>query len=85
MPETSLTRSEREQKAYDEDGVYEVSNSWQRRFIHVFRSPNTLAHEAKFREKIFEAAKGKRVLDLGCGYGHLSNELREAGAAYVLG
>ncbi|MEQ1821550.1 MAG: class I SAM-dependent methyltransferase [Fimbriimonadaceae bacterium] len=80
-----MTRSEREQKAYDEDGVYEVSNSWQRRFIHVFRSPNTLAHEAKFRERIFQAAKGKRVLDLGCGYGQLSNEMHEAGAAYVLG
>lgn len=25
------------------------------------------------------------MLDLGCGYGHLSNELRVAGAAYVLG
>ena len=85
MPDTSSTRSEREQKAYEVDGVFEVSSRWHRRFIHVFRSPNTVAHETHFRQRIVAAAKGKRVLDLGCGYGQLSGELHAAGAAYVLG
>jgi 2-polyprenyl-3-methyl-5-hydroxy-6-metoxy-1,4-benzoquinol methylase len=85
MSTADLSRAEREKIAYDEQNVWEISNGWHRRFMHVFQSPNTMRHQRQFREWLLERAKGKRVLDVGCGRGDLSRELSEAGAAYVLG
>lgn len=73
-------RAAREKHAYDESDVWEVSNAWHMRFGHVFLCPNTV----KAQEKFHSLAKGKRVLDVGCGFGELSRVLKET-ADYVLG
>jgi len=83
--EIAGSRTERDKHAYDEQGVWEVSNKWHMRFPHVFFGPNTRRHDEMFDRVMRESAKGKRVLDIGCGMGDLSEQLVENGAAYVLG
>lgn len=78
-------RTRREKKAYDEDCVWEASNTWHKKFSHVFASPNTLRNEEIFYNKIKENLTGKRVLEIGCGRGRSSQLLYAFGADYVYG
>jgi len=79
------SRAERERQAYDEHQVFERSHAWHVRFRHVFESPNTLAHERLFAERVRGGSAGKRVLEIGCGDGAQARELAAEGAAYVYG
>jgi SAM-dependent methyltransferase len=86
MPLTNeAARGERERRAYDEDGVFESSAAWMQRVIHVFEGPNTRRGEALFTAALAEAARGVRVLDVGCGRGASTLGLLEAKPSYVLG
>jgi SAM-dependent methyltransferase len=86
MPPTNeAARGERERRAYDEDGVFERSTAWMQRVIHVFEGPNTRRGEALFSAAASEAARGARVLDVGCGRGTSTLGLLEAKPSYVLG
>jgi len=80
----SLTRAEREQRAYDEAGVWERSHRWHTQFQHVFACPNTLRYEELFNKAMQDVA-GKRVLEIGCGEGGAAAKASAFGASYVLG
>jgi SAM-dependent methyltransferase len=80
-----VNRAERERKAYDEDGVFQVSDGWHRRFPHVFSCANTRGAEQRFEGWLTHHAKGCPVLELGCGDGGGAQRLLELGAASVKG
>lgn len=79
------SRVERERRAYDEDGVWDVSDRWHGRAGHVFLCPNTLHHERIFHDTIRRHAGGGRALELGCGDGASAERVLEEGADHVLG
>lgn len=79
------TRAKREQRAYDEDRVWERSNTWHARFRHVFESPNTLRYEDLFRRLVATRSVERRVLEIGCGDGAMAEQIAGFGASYVLG
>ena len=81
----SLTRAQREQKAYDEDGVWARSHSWHYRFRHVFESPNTTRYDRLFFDLIARQARNKRVLEIGCGDGSVAQEVFKFDPAYLNG
>jgi SAM-dependent methyltransferase len=62
-------RASREQKAWDEDHVWENCNAWERRVFHVFEGPNTQHAQQVFDAAVAAKAHGSRVLDIGCGHG----------------
>jgi SAM-dependent methyltransferase len=80
-----MNRAQREQRAYDEEGVFESSHGWHVRFRHVFECPNTRAHEQLFDEIVRGAAAGGRVLELGCADGASALEILKLGARSVRG
>ncbi len=80
-----MNRAEREARAYDEDGVFAVSDGWHRRFPHVFSCANTRAGEEHFEQWLATQARGREVLELGCGDGGGAQRLLELGAARVRG
>lgn len=80
-----MDRAEREKKAYNEDNVWEKNHQWHVRFLHVFQCPNTIRLNTLFFNYIKERALGKKVLDIGCGYGESSQSLFDLGAGYVHG
>ena len=80
-----MERDERERKAYDEDNVWDASNSWHVRFLHVFTGPNTIRNEVLFETLIRQSAAGKRVLEIGSGPGITAEQILSTGAACVLG
>jgi len=86
-PSNEAARGERERRASDEDGVFERSTAWMQRVIHVSEGPNTRRGEALFSAAATEAARGARVLDVGCGRGTSTSTLGllEAKPSYVLG
>ena len=81
----SAERALRERVAYDQDGVWERSNAWNQRVLHVFHCANTLHGEQLFERALAEGARGGRVLDVGCGAGHSTRAVLEQGASYALG
>jgi len=78
-------RAERERAAYDDGDVWDNANRWHARFLHVFKSPNTLRHERLFEDRIRACAAGRRVLEVGCGDGVFAQRILALGAAYVYG
>jgi len=80
-----LTRAQREQKAYDEDGVWIRSHEWHTRFKHVFESPNTTRYDRLFFEIIRQQAHNKRVLEIGCADGTVAQEIYKFNPAYLRG
>jgi SAM-dependent methyltransferase len=78
-------RVERERRAYEELSCDAEFLHWYRRADHVFKSPNTLRAEERWREHIRAAARGGRALDVGCGRGLSSRQALDLGADYVLG
>lgn len=85
-PTASGDRAERDAAAYDERQVWERSNEWHARVVHVLQGPNTQAAEQTFERLLRERAAGGRVLDIGCGDGGLTRRVvDEDGAVYALG
>lgn len=85
-PTASGDRAARDAAAYDERQVWERSNEWHGRVIHVLQGPNTEAAERHFDRLLRERAAGGRVLDIGCGDGSLTRRVvDEDGAVYALG
>jgi SAM-dependent methyltransferase len=82
---TADTRSERERIAYEEDRVFEEHHRWHERVSHVLDGPNTQRGERRWEALLREAARGGRVLDIGCGRGASSRQALDYGAGYVLG
>lgn len=83
--DSTAVRAERERRAYDEDRVWENHHRWVQRVVHVVRSPNTRRYERVWDDLAREAARGGRVLDVGCGHGISSKKLLDMGAERVLG
>jgi SAM-dependent methyltransferase len=79
------TRSERDRIAYEEDRVFEEHHRWHARVSHVLDGPNTQRGERRWETLLREAARGGRVLDVGCGRGASSKQALDYGADYVLG
>jgi 2-polyprenyl-3-methyl-5-hydroxy-6-metoxy-1,4-benzoquinol methylase len=78
-------RSEREQEAYDAKDVGRINGSWHNRFRHIFECPNTMRHLNLFNELLSSHAKGRTVLEIGCGSGELSQQLVNANPVFVYG
>ncbi len=78
-------RSQREKESVDCTDIYRNSEQWHQNFAHVFQCPNSLKHEKLLQELIKLYVPGKRVLDIGCGYGGSSLELLAQEASYVFG
>lgn len=78
-------RAERERAASNEGAVYARNAEIRSRFSHVLESPNTAYAEARYRRLLADAARGRRVLDFGCGAGHLGRTLLGLGASHVHG
>ena len=78
-------RSQREKESVDCTDIYENSEQWHQNFAHVFQCPNSLKHEETLKELIRLHVPGKRVLDIGCGYGGSSLDLLQQNASYVHG
>jgi len=82
---SKLTRADRERKAYDEEGLWDVSHSWHARFLHVFLSPNSTRYEKLFYGLISDNVVGKVALEVGCAEGLASKQVFDFGARHVLG
>jgi SAM-dependent methyltransferase len=78
-------RARREQEAYDEGRVMDVSFAWHMRVRHVLEGPNTMRGEQRFDALLRRHAAGGRVLDVGCAEGVSTLALLDAEPAYVLG
>lgn len=84
-PGEPAARSAREAELYDEGTVWDNSNRWNERFPHIFQSPNTALGERRFRSLVSARIGEARALDVGCGRGTLTRELRMMGAGSVYG
>lgn len=78
-------RAERERAASNEGGVYRRYWEIRNKFAHVHECPNTAYANARHERMLADAARGKRVLDFGCGNGNLGRKLVDLGAAHVHG
>ena len=78
-------RSTREKESVDQTNIYQKSEEWHQSFAHVFQCPNTIRCEVILKKLIEDIVPGKRVLDIGCGYGGSSLDLLEQKASYVRG
>jgi SAM-dependent methyltransferase len=85
MDSAQAERAERERAASNEGGVYRRYWQIRNRFAHVHECPNSAYAEARSERMLAEAARGKAVLDFGCGNGHLGRVLVAVGAASVHG
>lgn len=70
---------------YDEGLVWRNVDRWHHRVRHVFLAPNSVSWERRYGSLIAERARGGRVLDVGCGRGQLTRELKLMGAKSVYG
>lgn len=77
-------RSTREQIITEQGHTYKQYHTWQKRYHHIFESPNTRRAARAFEGILAEAVPGKRVLEIGCGSGRLAERASHLGAAYVL-
>ena len=78
-------RTKREKKAYDADNINEINSKWHIKFSHVYKCPNTIRYKKIFYALIRSNIPGKKVLEIGCGRGNLSQQLFSFGANYVYG
>ncbi|MBU25776.1 MAG: methyltransferase type 11 [Gammaproteobacteria bacterium] len=79
MIEDLKERVAREKVQHDEDGVLERSFELKGRFPHVMNSPTMRRCDAD-ENAVYENLHGKRVLDLGCGFGQKSIFMAGLGA-----
>jgi SAM-dependent methyltransferase len=85
VPRSSMNRTERERRAYDEDALWERSHRAHMRFRQVFECPNSRRADRLFDELLQDAVAGRRVLEVGCAEGARCRAVLRLGAAYVLG
>lgn len=85
MDTAQAERAERERAASNDGGVYRRYWQIRNRFAHVHECPNTAYAEARYEQMLADAARGKTVLDFGCGNGHLGRVLVGVGAKRVHG
>lgn len=78
-------RSQREKESVDNTDIYQNSEQWHQNFAHVFQCPNTIRHEQTLKELLDIYVPGKKVLDIGCGYGGSSLDFLSQQASYVCG
>lgn len=72
-----LARVEREKASHDGDDVLARAYALKDRFRHVWRVTARVRND---ENRIMQAAKGRKVLDYGCGRGEYSLELLKLGA-----
>ena len=80
-----MSRAEREKTTYDKDDISVHLVKWHGKFKHVFECPNTIRSHILFNNTLTSNIRGKKVLDIGCGAGALSQKLSSLGASYVHG
>lgn len=78
-------RSQREKESVDCTDIYQNSEQWHQNFAHVFQCPNSVKHEKTLQDLLNLHVSGKRVLDIGCGYGGSSLNLLQQNANHVHG
>jgi SAM-dependent methyltransferase len=78
-------RAQREKEAYDERGLGALNGNWHNRFRHVFECPNAVHHLETFHGLLAAHAGGRRVLEIGCASGEISERLLAANPAYIYG
>ena len=83
--ERERERVDREKESYDCGDVFEESCKLQARFHHVFTCPNTQRCEQYFNAILEESAKGKSLLDYGCGNGGMTERYSKLGANSITG
>jgi 2-polyprenyl-3-methyl-5-hydroxy-6-metoxy-1,4-benzoquinol methylase len=83
--QATAVREAREQRAWDDDGVWERCTAWSVRVVHVLEGANTRWGERRFEQLIAAAAPGARILDVGCGQGYGTDRLLEQRPLRVLG
>jgi ubiquinone/menaquinone biosynthesis C-methylase UbiE len=76
---------QREKQAYDEGSVHEESTNLQRKFWHVFESPNSKRAELYYSQSIEQFASNKIVLDYGCYDGWFFESLIRYHPARIIG
>jgi SAM-dependent methyltransferase len=82
--DSARERSQRDIEAY-ERGVHECSHAWHLRARHVLEGPSARRQLSLWWDLVAEAARGRRVLEVGCGAGMNASAVSEIGASYVLG
>ncbi len=81
--QTQLSRAQREQFVTDHSNVYDNWYALNKRFRHIFDSPNTVYGQHLFDDLLRHEVPGKRVLEIGCGAGAFAERLSFLGASYV--
>ena len=82
---TRSDRAQRERTASNEGEVYRLYTRNRNRFAHVHDCPNTEYAQKRYDRLLADAARGKRVLDFGCGNGYFGRKVLALGAAHVHG
>ena len=59
---------------FDAEAMYDAD------YLHFFASPGGGEKDAELIWRLLELEPGMRVLDLGCGHGHIANQLARRGA-----
>ena len=78
-------RVNREKDSYDSGDTFNESRKLQRRFHHVFSSPNTQRAERYLDEMLEKSINGKDLLDYGCGNGWMVERYAGFGAKSITG
>jgi len=86
MAKSIEERDARERQAYADDAMTENNMAWQLRFSHIAQGPTTQrGWDTAFGLLAAKLGPGSRALDVGCGPGYYTHQVKQLGADYVLG